>query len=168
MTASTGALPGRFEQFVGNVARIGIANGLSVFADCFAESHRVGYRFLEHRMQKLDDEFQGSFVVVMKSYLKVAGVRVNVAHWKMPPDLTGAIRHVANVEHIKNIVESPSAQERAGGECSRQPSSGALTDMVARSCCLAAMFLELARRKDRNVTRLPMAIGVLGSCTPRP
>ena len=67
MTAGTGAPPGSFKQFIGNVARIGIANGLSVFADCFAESHRVGYRFLENRMQKLDDEFQRSFIVVVKS-----------------------------------------------------------------------------------------------------
>jgi hypothetical protein len=116
MTASTGAPPGSFKQFVANVARIGIANGFSVPVDCFGESHRVGYRFLEHRMQNLDDEFQGSFVVVVKSYLKVAGVSVNVAHWKCPLISLASFAispwiEAANLEHNKNIVESPRAQE---------------------------------------------------------
>jgi hypothetical protein len=81
-----GALPGRLKQFGGNIGRIGIANGLSVLVDGIDKSHRVHQRLLEHRPQKLDDEFCGSFIVVVKGQLDVAGVGVNVAHWIVPPD----------------------------------------------------------------------------------
>ena len=57
LSGSAGAPPGSFNHFVGSVARIGIANGFSVPVDSFGESHRVEYRFLEDRMQKLDDKF---------------------------------------------------------------------------------------------------------------
>jgi hypothetical protein len=73
-------LPGSFKKFVANVARVDIADRVSVPSDAFGKSHCIEYRFLENRMQKLHDKLYGSFIVVVKNYLKIAGVVVNVAH----------------------------------------------------------------------------------------
>ena len=73
-------LSSRFKQLVGGVARIGAANGLPVFVDYFCQFECVGELFLEHQMQELNDEFDRSFIVVVNSYLEVAGLGVNIMH----------------------------------------------------------------------------------------
>lgn len=76
-------MSGSFNEFVREIARIGPANRSS-FADCFSKSGRVRYRFLEHRMQELNDELLRSFIVVVKDDMEVAGLGVNIAHRIMP------------------------------------------------------------------------------------
>jgi hypothetical protein len=80
MTGATDVLSSRFKQLAGGIARIGTANGLSVLVDCFRQFECVGEFFPEHRMQKLNDEYERSFIVVVKGYLEVAGLGVNIVH----------------------------------------------------------------------------------------
>jgi hypothetical protein len=60
------------------------ATCLSVSADCFGQSDRVDYLLLEYRMQKLDDELDWRYIVVMKDDLNVAGVGLNFGHGNYP------------------------------------------------------------------------------------
>jgi hypothetical protein len=46
--------------------------------DGFGKSGRVGYLLLEYRMQQLDNEFHRRFIVIVKDYLEVAGLGLNV------------------------------------------------------------------------------------------
>src|ERR1700741_3774823 len=80
MTGGTDALSSSVEQRVGGVARIGPANDLSAFADAFGQLNCVGNRLLEHRMQKLDDEFPRRCIVIVKDHMEVAGLGGNVGH----------------------------------------------------------------------------------------
>ncbi len=78
MTRSTDAFASGLKQLVGNVARVDPANCPSVFVDLFGNSKCVGDLRLEYRMQKLNDEFQGSFIVIMQ--YKLYGPGGNVVH----------------------------------------------------------------------------------------
>jgi hypothetical protein len=42
-------------------------------------------------MQKLHDKLYGSFIVVVKNYLKIAGVVVNIASLDHAPDLLASV-----------------------------------------------------------------------------
>jgi hypothetical protein len=37
-------------------------------------------------MQKFNEELQRSLMVVVKDHLEVAGLGMNIVHWKLPPD----------------------------------------------------------------------------------
>ena len=84
MPCGTDVLLRGFKQLVGNVARIGSANCLSVGDDFFGKLGRGWYRLLEHLMQKFNDEFLGSVLIVVKDYLEVAGFGVNIPHVIVP------------------------------------------------------------------------------------
>jgi hypothetical protein len=86
MTRSNDALPGGCKQPVGYFAGIGPANCLPVRVYGFGKLERAGYRLAEYRMQKLDDELQRSFIVVVQDHLEVAGLGVNIGHVLVPPD----------------------------------------------------------------------------------
>jgi hypothetical protein len=74
------------ERGVPTVAELAPAHRSSVSVDCFGESKGVGYRLLEHRMQNFNHEFHRSIIVVVKDYLKVAGLGLNIGHRIVPPD----------------------------------------------------------------------------------
>jgi hypothetical protein len=55
-----------------------------VLLERFGKSDRVGQLLLEYRMQKLDDELDRRFIVVVKDYLEVAGLGLNIGHGMVP------------------------------------------------------------------------------------
>ena len=62
------------------------AHRSSVSVDCFGEFKGVGYRLLEYRMQNFNHEFHRRIIVVVKDYLEMAGLGVNIGHGIAPPD----------------------------------------------------------------------------------
>ena len=79
-------LSSSLKQLVCNVARIAPAHRSSVSVDRFGEFKGVGYRLLEHRMQNFNHEFHRSIIVVVKDYLEMAGLGLNIGHGIAPPD----------------------------------------------------------------------------------
>jgi|SRR5260221_9270892 len=88
-------------------------------------------------MQKLDDELHRGFIVVMKDYLEIAGLGVNIAfnialniaHGIYPLNYS-SFRHVAldrdaKLEQNKNNVTTPTCKNMKGGPRAAgiQPSS---------------------------------------------
>jgi hypothetical protein len=80
MTSVTDALSSGLKQFAGFLARIASATCLSVGSDCFGKSERVGELLLEYRMQKLDEEIQRRFIIMVKDHLVMRARRLNVVH----------------------------------------------------------------------------------------
>jgi hypothetical protein len=55
---------------------------------------------LEYRAQQLDDEFHRRFIVIVKDYLEVADLglnvtRLNITHWKLPLLELASLRPIA-------------------------------------------------------------------------
>ena len=86
MTRGTDVLSSSLKHLVCNVARIAPAHRSSVSVDCFGEFKGVGDRLLEHRMQNFNHEFHRRIVVVVKDYLEMAGLGLNIGHGISPPD----------------------------------------------------------------------------------
>jgi hypothetical protein len=86
MTGFIDALSGRFQEFAGDFAGIAPATCLPFLMDGLGKSERVGQLLFEYRVQKFDDEPRRRFFVVVKDDLAVAGIGLNVTHWKVAPD----------------------------------------------------------------------------------
>jgi hypothetical protein len=74
------ALPGGFQQFIGDVAGIAAATCLSFFPDGFRKSEGICHLLLEYRMQQFDQKRERGFVIVVKDDFAMADIGLNVIH----------------------------------------------------------------------------------------
>jgi hypothetical protein len=86
VTGCINALSGFFQKFAGDFAGIAPTTCLSFLLDGVGKSERVRQLLLEYRVQKFEDELQRRFIVVVKDDLAVAGISLNITHWKVTPD----------------------------------------------------------------------------------
>jgi len=80
MTCLIDALPGRFQQFVGDVARIAAAARFVFFSDFADKSECIGHLFLEDRVQQFNYEGRRCFIVVVKDDFAVADIDLTITH----------------------------------------------------------------------------------------
>jgi hypothetical protein len=70
-------------------------------------------------MQNFDHEFHRRIIVVVKDYLEMAGLGLNIGHWNSAPLIgyhfgISALDHLPRLERNKNKVTTPACKSLKG------------------------------------------------------